>query len=126
MEKEFYKPGAYTPERYDDLIPNRHVTRNWRRFRAATVVCGLFTAFAMVMGAVCFWPNDPYIQVRWACELIPRLFWSFAPATAFLVFIDGKINGNIFKGVVSNPLGCAIFASVIFYSVITLVASAMH
>lgn len=98
--------------------PNKHVVANWLWFVVITGICGI--------PALCGLFIDPATQWLYACNIWWRLFVVFVPVELYLLYRDGRWNGNLFKGIIATPLGCSIFASVVVYSVVILCAAVTH
>lgn len=114
--------GGYTPERGSG---NEHARKNWGWLIAFTLGCAAPVIFIQVYAAYHWWPNDPFVELRWLSKTLLKLFIAIACAEIYLTYRDWRVNGNLFKGIIQNPLGCAIFAGACVYGIVLICISSV-
>lgn len=104
---------------------NRHAKGNWGWFIAFALGCSIPVIVTQLIGAFYLWPNDPYVELKWLSKTFLKLFIAVVCAEGYLVYKDWRLNGNLFKGIIQSPWGCAFFAGACIYSIVLVCISSI-
>lgn len=103
---------------------SKHVKRNLYWYFLAFIVCGgaaliCVLAYPQVLPTA-YKLKDPSGQVRSIFDMIIKLFIVLGAGTGWLLYHDGKMNSNLFGGIIRGNVACATFAGLSFLGICIL------